>query len=548
MKFYIRISFLLTVLVAGGSCNKFLDEKAYSFFTPENLFKTDVDAELALTGLYDVLTTPSVAGGGSHSLWSRGMHYLNGTGNDELITIFNAADIHYTNLSDYSYSPSNAITSNAWLVLYAGINRANTVIERVPSIIMDKTRKEQILGEAYFLRGMFNFYLGTLFGGVPVVIDTKIELQKPRNTLIEVMGQCEKDFKYAYKVLPSRNPKIGRINKYSAAGFLAKTYLYLGSCKEYNVGSTVDAPLNKFDGINAVAMYDSAIVYCQDIYNNSGYKLISDYRFLFLAVSEEEARNELMVIVQVGPGGTNSESIQFGSLTGPGGNPGINGGTNGRIRPLRELYDKYNSDDVRRSHNMTGALGTSVANFTFINGVKFYTPANLNTSSFSPFHLGKYRDADPQHKISRGMSTSQGETDFGILRYADILLMYAELKFKKGDLEGASDLMRQIRRRASNNDDPTLTKLTTAYTKSDFMQELMDERARELCGEGWRRFDLIRTNKLEATVLSLKPSGSASNTTYVPLMKANFQPYKIWYPVPQREIDLNKNLIQNPGY
>jgi hypothetical protein len=113
-------------------------------------------------------------------------------------------------------------------------------------------------------------------------------------------------------------------------------------------------------------------------------------------------------------------------------------------------------------------------------------------------------------------------------------------------------LLREVRLRACNDNVTTLNQVTTAYLRTDFMQELMEERSRELCGEGWRRFDLIRTNTLRSTIQNLielgPPSGSAMNLQNVPEVKLNFADYKIFYPIPARERELNKNLTQNAGY
>jgi hypothetical protein len=545
MKLIIKAAAILLVAGSLTGCKKFLEEKPYSFVAPENFYKTAADAELALTGVYDVLNVASIQGQGNHNMWGRGMHSLTSVGNDELIADNTATEVDYISYSNYTYGSQTPVAAFTWVFLYAGVNRANYLIQRVPAITMDENRKKEILAEAHLLRGLYYFYLGWLWGGVPVTTDPEPNITQPRNSLQEVMKLAEADFKQAYTDLPSRNPKTGRVNKYTAAGFLAKLYLYLGSCKENNIGAAFNFPLNSFDWVNKDEMYTSAMQYCQDIYTNSGYQLIRPYNYLFLAATEAEARNEQMMLVQAGPGG-NSEYILASYLSGPKGNVATNGGTYGRLRPLKELYDKYNVNDGRRTHNMTGSLNTTV-NFTTVNGLKYFTPDAIN-GTFSNYNLGKYREASPDSKTSRGIANWAGETDFGILRFGDIVLMYAELKFKKGDEPGARALLREIRLRACADDATKLTAVTTAYLKTDFMDELFEERSRELCGEGWRRFDLVRTNRLKQVVQSLKPIGSTMNIQNVPELQANFEDYKIWYPVPKREIELNPSLDQNPGY
>ena len=95
--------------------------------------------------------------------------------------------------------------------------------------------------------------------------------------------------------------------------------------------------------------------------------------------------------------------------------------------------------------------------------------------------------------------------------------------------------------------------MNSAYYKTDFMEELLDERSRELCVEGWRRIDLIRTGKMTEVIGGIKTVNDTGNKYYyfapqMEPMKINYKPYKIWMPVPKREREVNKNLSQNPGY
>ncbi|HET8829020.1 MAG TPA: RagB/SusD family nutrient uptake outer membrane protein, partial [Pelobium sp.] len=284
--------------------------------------------------------------------------------------------------------------------------------------------------------------------------------------------------------------------------------------------------------------------YAQDVYTNSGYTLIRPYRDLFLAATESAARSEMMMLVQAGPGG-NNEYILAAFLNGPRGNVANAGGTYGWMRPVIDLYDKYNANDPRKAHNFSGNIRD--VNPVVINGLTYFTPDPVN-ANFGNLNLAKYREADPSSKTSRGISSFAGETDFGILRFADIILILAETRFKKGDELGARALLREVRLRACEDNLTKLNQITTAYFKPDFMQELMDERSRELCGEGWRRFDLIRTNTLKSTVENLRETGSPTNVQNVPEIKLNFEDHKIFYPIPTRERELNKNLTQNEGY
>lgn len=541
----IFIFIIIGITVFCGSCKKMLEENPYSIVSTVNFYKSASDAELALTGVYDILNTPSVQGLGNQSLWGRGMHYMNNLGVDDL-----TEDIRFTvgvpellPFNNYTYTAENPLIWYSYFSFYAGINRANFIIEKVPTINMNAARRAQIVGEAQLLRGMFYAYLGWMWGGVPLITGTTPDISSPRASLELVLKQAETDLKAAYAVLPARNASPGRVNKYTAAGFLAKVLLYEASAKQNNVGGTLNFTLNSFDWVNVNGAYAEALKYTKDVYDNSGYKMLKPYAHLFLSATEVAARDENMMIVQAGAGG-NQEYILFSQLSGPRGNYRTNAGTNGFLRPVRESYTKLNSNDGRIT-TFSGYLTTTTA-FTTINNQIYYNvdPILANLSNLC---TNKWREDDPNARAARGVVVWGGEADFAILRFADVVLMYAEARFQTGDELGARALLREVRLRACNDDVAKVNLLTTAYLKANFMDELMDERGRELAAEGWRRIDLIRTGRIASVVAGLSTSIMFTGQDPVSI-KQNFQPYKIWYPIPSRDLSTNKNLIQNPGY
>ncbi|MNK00664.1 SusD family protein [compost metagenome] len=533
------------LVILGSSCKKLLEEKPYSVIGTGNFYKTANDAELAITGVYDVLNAPSIQGYGNQALWGRGIHYLLNLGVDDV-----TQDVRFTTgipdlmpFYNHTYTADNPNLWYAYFSLYAGINRANFVIEKVPSINMNATRRAQIVGEAQYMRGMFYCYLAWMWGGVPLITGTEPDLTSPRASIQEILKQAEADFVAAYNVLPVRNPNVGRVNKYTAAGFLAKLYLYEASCKQNNVGQSLAFPLNSFDWVNTQEAYQNALKYTKDVYDNSGYKLIRPFRNLFLAATEAAGREENMMLVQCGPGGTQEVNV-FTYLAGPRGDYRLTAGTYGWLRPHRETYQRYNANDGRIS-TMSGYL-SSTTNFTIINNYKYYNPDPI-LANLSNLCVNKWREDDANARVARGVNIYSGETDFAILRFGDILLMYAEARFQTGDEAGARSLLREVRLRACADDETKTNTITTVYYKADFMTELLDERGRELLAEGWRRIDLIRTGRIK-TVLNALSNGNMFPGHDIAQIKANFQDYKIWYPIPSRDIATNKKLIQNPDY
>lgn len=553
---------LFIVVIAFGSlhsCTSFLVEEPYSFASGKTLFENQANAELALTGVYDILNAQNVQGTGNHPLWGRGMHYLTNMGCDELIGSLNEmSDAQGKMMLNYSYNSESSYVSDAWFALYAGIDRANNIIKYVPSIAgMDSTRKVQMLAEAHFFRGFYYSYLAWLFGGVPLPLEPNSNAYAAREPLSNVFGQIIADLNVAAHDLPARNIITGRVNRYTAQTMLAKVYLYLASCKENQVGKDLDNPLNQFDFVDQVNCYQKCLTLCDSVYHNSGYSLHPNYNYLFIADTKQlkaEILKEDLMMVNAGSGGS-SEYLLFSYLSGPQGNITTNGGNYGNLRPLGELAERYDlTNDARAIQNISG--NTSSALTQSILTIKYYSTVAVNAAG-NNYCLDKFRQSDPVGRTALGIPTWASTLSFPLLRFADVILMYAEASYKvNGNATEARNLLLELRTRAAQLDATKAYILTQNYYRADFMQELSDERSRELCAEGWRRFDLIRWGKLTDVVSALytsnvngiKPNYYYWNTLYASVIQGNYAPYKIWFPIPKRELETNPNLVPNFGY
>lgn len=552
-RYITKVAVLIPVFLIA-SCEKFLDEKPRSFVSGKELYTNANNAKLAVTGLYDVLNAPSLQGQGNQPLWGRGMQYMTMLG-DEITPFLDVISTPYLkDVASCAYNSETELVSDVWFSLYVGIYRANNIIKYVPAIDMDETLKKQYLAEARFFRGFFGLYLAWLYGGVPYPLDPDAGEKAPRLALSELYPLIEADLTFAYQNLENRNSKPGRVNKWTAAGFLLKMDTYLAAAKENNLGG-VSFPLNSFSWVNASDRYTKALTISEDIYNNSGYKLVAPYYSTFYANTKSEQKEECLMVAQTGSGGI-EEYFLFSYWTGPQGDVVLDGGNYGWIRPIGELANKFNTADLRFKQDFTGHSGGSTTKQA-INGVEYYVPFPVNNIG-NNVSFSKWRQSAPISRSQQGFPVWASNIDFPILRYADILLLYAEAAYKNGDEPKARDLLKELRTRAVTENGTVnnglLTSLTTAYNNADFMQELLDERSRELCGEGWRRFDLIRFNKMASTLTALSSTTVSGNPYYfynpqVATIKNNFTPNKIWFPVPKREIAVNPSLLpNNPGY
>jgi hypothetical protein len=546
-----RLYFFLLLFMAAAACNKQLNTTPYSFDV-ETAYKSASDAELGLTGCYNVLNAQTIQGQGALTglgpMFAWAMPVMLATGTDELVTSPKYANVDIAPFGLNAVTSTDQVIRYNWFFLFAGVNRANYVIQGTPAVPMDTVRKTQIVGEARFLRGLYYMYVGMLYGAAPVSTSPAVDLHAKRDSLSKLFNLVISDFQYAYSNLPSRASINGRANKWSAAGFLAKVYTYLASCKTNNINQSLSFPLNSFDWVDAGSMYQNALTVTNDIISNSGYQLITSYDLLFRETTLTDQLKESLfsVLSSSNPAAGNFNCwLQFQT---PVGNVNLAGGGYGYFRPLGELWQKYDTADLRFKHNLTLAVANTNPKET-VEGVSYYVPTVATTPANANLNVAKWRDEDPVSNAKPILLiTTMGALT--LLRYADILLLNAEAKFFTGDESGARARLQTVRQRSVSNT-ANLTRLTTVYHKASFQSELLDERSRELCFEGWRRIDLIRFGVYLPTLMGLSATAGYYNTQ-VPIMQQNLQIAgsngKIWYPLPITDIDLNPNLVQNPGY
>ena len=187
----------LLLCTATAGCTSFLDEKTYSFVSGDDLYTTAANAELALTGVYDILNAGAIQGTGNQPLWGRGMHYLMMLGDE--IAPNGISDPHHQIIASCGYNEEADFVSMAWFGLFVGIDRANHIIQKVPAIDMDPKRRDEIVNEAERLRGLDRLYQAWLWGEVPLPNTPNSSAEAPREPLDKVYACIEEDLDKAYK-------------------------------------------------------------------------------------------------------------------------------------------------------------------------------------------------------------------------------------------------------------------------------------------------------------------------------------------------------------
>jgi hypothetical protein len=540
--FYIIISFLAFITI--NSCEDHLDSVPFSFVSPDNFYKSAGEAEIGLNGVYSILTAGSVQNFGNASGYRRGLMFMLNGATDEAILRNNFNNITFSVWGNASFTSESELINENWFFFYAGINRANILIDRLQNINdFTDNRKIEIEAEARVLKGFYHMILSMMHGGIPVYNTPIHDPNQERQTIEAVYEQILSDFEFGYQNLQARGLRESSINKFTAAGLLVKAHSYLASFKKTGSVSFQDLEINSFDWVDADDHYRKALDYTTEIVNQSGYELIPEYDNLFRETTKSFQYRECLFTAEASTDAAQNVITVLVNGFIPQGNMNVTGGGFGWYRPTSELWNKYTDGDIRFKHNLTGNLPPSSAQ-EIVGGVNYYIPREIQSPNTGLYCIGKYRMMDPKEKVVAPFASA---TSLPLLRYADILLLRAEAQFFLGDEPSARNTLTTLRQRAVSTT-ISVQNLNLAYAKPDFLEELLDERSRELCFENWRRIDLARFHKYDETIQNLSETDGFYNIRTAPIIRNNWRPERIWIPIPLQQRDLNQNLIQNNGY
>ncbi|WP_128546193.1 RagB/SusD family nutrient uptake outer membrane protein [Larkinella soli] len=468
-------------LLLAGCRNDFLEKQPLSAVTPDNFYRTADDALRAVNAAYRPLMSSGVGQFGID-------RYGNYMGGDAVSA---GDDANWVQIQNFTVTSDNAAIRNTWNAFYQTIFRANLVLDRVPAITMDATLKNRILGEAAFLRAISYHYLILLFGDVPLITRPQFdpgEFLVPRTPAEQVYTQIIQDLQTAEKSLPLTYgaADLGRATQGAAKAFLAKVYLYRKQWPE-------------------------AAAKAKEVIDSKVYGLFDRYFDNFELTTENGKESIFEVQYASFLGGLGNQTNNYDAPRGSGFT--LDGGY-GYGSPTQSFVSSFPAADPR--------LGYSV----FRQGDVFqgipYSPATSPTG-YSPrkYVVGK----------GAAIGKSDDPKNFILMRYADLLLMYAEALNESGKTAEAAAPINQVRARKDVNMPPVAAGLTQAQMR----QTIKDERRVELGLEGHRWFDLLRWGDAAAFLKSI------GKTSYREGVSERF-------PIPQAERDINPNLTQNPGY
>jgi len=547
---YITIIVLMCTVV---SCQDtpFLNQVPYSFTSPGNFYKTESDFKMALNGCYEALNTYQITGNvwGPDGTYARGLYYILEGCSDNVVSI---NSFYSSDFEKATFLPTSPNLKYFWQAYYMGISRCNYLLDNIESANISSSAKIQITAEARFMRAFYYQHLAQGFGGVPLSTSAIPDNKAPRASLSAVYELILSDFDYAYKNSSATGINKSSANKWTAGAYLGTAYNYLASCKRYNVGASLvaECPLNSFEWVNADSMSIKAVAVLSDVVNNSPYTLLpqTQYTYLFREATKAFQYQECLFLSEWSDDYADTYSTNNELFT-PNGSSTY-AGSNGRHIPTVDLFKSYTVGDFRRDWNITGNFGAGVVKET-VEKVDYWVPkvSSLGVPNNSQWYTGKFRLAIPGTYSAHGLNVSNS-LNYPLMRLADVKLQLAEALYFTNEEASARNILTEIRQRVLDPAKPTvtITALNTAYYKADFVQELLDERRRELCFESKRRIDLIRFDKTTSVIQNLALEGYSSVQTGTQTLKDNWKYYKIWLPIPQTEIDLNANLVKNAGW
>jgi hypothetical protein len=542
---------IIGLLYSVYSCQDtpFLNQVPYSFTSPSNFYKTENDFKMALNGCYEALNTYQITGGvwGPDGTYARGLYYILEGCSDNVVSI---NSFYSSDFEKATYLPTSPNLKYFWQAYYMGISRCNYLLDNIEYANINESVKTQIKAEARFMRAFYYQHLAECFGGVPLSTSSTPDNKASRVSLQSVYGLIISDFDYAYKNLNAIGINKSSANKWTAAAYLGTTYNYLASCKRYNVGVSLlaECPLNSFEWVNPDSMSTKAVTVLSDVVNNSTYFLLpqTQYTYLFREGTKAFQYQECLFLSEWSDDYADTYSTNNELFTPNGSN--TYAGSNGRHIPTLDLFKSYIVGDFRRDWNITGRYETGVVKET-VEKVDYYVPKTSLPAPSSQWYTGKFRLAVPGTYSVHGLNVSNS-LNYPLMRLADVKLQLAEALYFTKEEASSRAILTEIRQRVLDPTKPTVTvaTLNAAYYKADFVQELLDERRRELCFESKRRIDLIRFDKTTSVIENLPIEGYSSVQTGTQTLKDNWKYYKIWLPIPQTELDLNSNLVKNAGW
>ena len=451
-------------------------------------------------------------------------------------------------LENFKANSDNEILLEYYRAQWQGIQRANLAIDEIPTTRIetegDEAEKQakyrdRYLGEAYFLRGFYYFRLARMFGGMPLidyVIKSSNQWAQTRSTMDETLNFAIEDFKRAENLLWEKDKysdeELGRATKGAAQAMLLKANLYRADYLR-NAGNETEA--QKY--FAEAAKWGEKVIKSRQyslwpnyldnfrLANENGRESVFEIQYTEEATSdyggEGYTRGTMTTILQ------RSRSSAFGEAGW------------GYDRPTQNLYNEYEAGDARRDETILVPTDVQIET----PAQEIYCGDRMLNRKYAMYNDGANGGI---YKLAHATRSPKNNIQ---IRYADVLLMYAEACCESGDLPSAKTALKEVRDRAGLSPFPYTAVIqgqtvTFNDNQEDLRKAIRHERRVELAMEGHRWFDLTRWGIAKETM----DTYMAGETEEAKELYGTFQKGKHeLFPIPSKEIDLS-GIEQNPNW
>lgn len=451
-------------------------------------------------------------------------------------------------LENFKANSDNEILLGYYRAQWQGIQRANLAIDEIPTTRIetegDEAKKQakyrdRYLGEAYFLRGYYYFRLARMFGGMPLidyVIKSSNQWAQTRSTMDETLNFAIEDFKRAENLLWEKdkysNEELGRATKGAAQAMLLKANLYRADYLR-NAGNETEA--QKY--------FAEAAKWGKEVIKSNQYSLWPNYLDNF-RLANENGRESVFEIqyTEEATSDYGGEGYTRGTMTtilqrsrsSAFGEAGW-----GYDRPTQNLYNEYEAGDARRDETILVPTDEQIET----PAQEIYCGDRMLNRKYAMYNDGTNGGI---YKLAHATRSPKNNIQ---IRYADVLLMYAEACCESGDLPSAKSALKEVRDRAGLSQFPYTAVIqgqtvTFNDNQDDLRKAIRHERRVELAMEGHRWFDITRWGIAKETM----DTYMAGETKEAKELYGTFQKGKHeLFPIPSKEIDLS-GIEQNPNW
>jgi len=500
MKGKYMIPFVLVISTLVACSDQLLNLEPISEITVGNFYRTPEDIRKAVNAVYAGMKS-----------WPVNIYlYLSEVRSKNFIGVYHDAQRDWWDITAFSIRPEANILRTTWQELYRMINHANEVLARIDNVAFENVAlRERYKAEVRFLRAFAYFHLVRLWGRVPLItspVSPEEALKIGQSEPVEIYDFIVKEMEASLPNLPlgyENTQDIGRVTRLAAEGILARVYLTMSGYPVFD-----NQYLNRAKQLleDVISYEGSYVRWCDDyaeMFKVQNENTCFLFEIQFISGGQGAGTS---LPAQILPSDINTQYVPFGAQF----------VWASRLALSDDLLNSYEAGDKRFAATIT---------------TEYLTNSNPPDTGRTPFY-SKFLDVSV---AQNAQDNYDWEVNFPLLRYADVLLMYAEVLTLLNNgvpTSEAISIINRIRERAG---------LPPIYPSADdWLSTLERERRHEFAAEGLYWFDLVRWG-IAVDVMNRWFQETGQNIV--------IDEHDLVYPIPQSEIDIYPGLYQqNPGY